>query len=98
MRHVVGYFCCLGFLSGVLIYLGVFQGLVRSSQATVRDIITVLGLDPEVGPTVKYAFHVGGVALSPAVALGHLAAIVFSTVGLLALILYFLLSWMMPAR
>ena len=98
VTRVIGYLVCLAFVTLALTLLGPFFGMIENSEANVGRIIDSYRFDPAIGPWTTYTVEVFGTAFSPVIALGHLAAVVASPVGLLALLLYFLISWMMPAR
>ncbi len=98
MRHVVGYLVCVAFLTLILTALGPFLELIETSEAHVGRIIDVFRYDPDIGPWTTYTVHAFGISFSPVAMLGHIIAVVASPVGLLALLLYFLMVWVMPAR
>ena len=98
MRHVIGYLVCLTFLTLVLTLFGFFPNLIRNNDANVGATLTLLQDDPNVGPAVRYTVSVFGTSFSPVLVLGHFLAIVISPIGLFALLFYFVLAWMLPAR
>ena len=98
MKSVIGYLICLAFVSLVLTLFGPFFDMIGKSESHVGKIIDVFGFDPDIGPWTRYTVDILGTPVSPVIALGHLAAVVVSPVGLLALLLYFLISWVMPVR
>jgi hypothetical protein len=97
MRHVLGYVLCLGFLTLALPYFGLYTNLVSPGEMRVAAVIETLKFDPVIGHALQYTVQVAGASFSPLLMLGHLAAIVFSLVGFLALVLYALLAWILPA-
>lgn len=98
VRHVIGYLVCVAFLTLILTFVGPFFDLIQASETHVGRIIDVFRYDPDIGPWTSYTVHMFGLSFAPVVALGHVIAVVASPVGLLALMLYFLMAWVMPAR
>jgi hypothetical protein len=97
-RHLIGYLCCLAFVTLVLTFFGFFPGVVRNVEANAGGFLDGFSSDPTFGPAVRYTPSVFGTPFSPALALGHFIAIVISPIGLVTLLVYVLIAWMLPAR
>ena len=98
MRHLIGYLCSLAFVVLVLTFFGFFPSVVKNVEANAETYLSGLRFDPNLGPMVNYTAHAFGTSFSPALALGHLIAIIVSPIGLFALLFYSLIAWMLPAR
>jgi len=98
VTRLIGYLICLGAVSLVLTIFGPFFDMIGQSDAHIGKIIDAFGFDPAIGPWTRYTVDIFGTSFSPVIALGHLIAVVASPAGLLALLLYFLISWVMPVR
>lgn len=97
-RHLIGYLCCLAFVTLALTFFGFFPTVVKNVEANAETYLNGLRYDPNFGPLVSFTAHVFGASFSPALAIGHLVAIVVSPIGLFTLLLYALITWMLPAR
>ena len=96
MRHIIGFFLCLAFITLILTFSAPFVGWVRNSDTHVTSVVDTLAFDPDLGPMTRYTVQVFGMSFSPALAIGHVAAIVVSPIGLLAVMLYYLLARVLP--
>lgn len=97
-RHVIGYLCCLAFITLALTFFQFFPDVVRNVEASANTVVDGLKSDPTLGPAARLTVHAFGESFSPALVLGHFVAIMLSPIGLIALLGYILLSWMLPAR
>lgn len=97
-RHVIGYLCCLVFITFVLTFFRFFPDTVRNIEANTTGVINGMGSDPAYAGLFAYPVHVFGVSFSPALVLGHLLGLILSPIGLFALLFYFVLNWMLPVR
>ncbi len=97
-RHLVGYLCCLAFITLVLTFFQFFPDVVRNIEANANTVIDGFKSDPTLGPAARFTVRVFGESLSPALVLGHFVAIILSPIGLFALLFYIVISWMLPVR
>ena len=97
-RFLLGYLCCLAFVTFVMTFFGFFPTVVRNVEANAGAFLDGFSSDPTLGPIVRYTAYAFGTSFSPVLALGHFIAIVISPIGLFTLLVYFLISWIMPAR
>jgi len=99
MRHVVGFLICLAFVSAALATFGAFSPLTKNSDASVGAVVQAMeagGIQASVDHSTAPAPVVD--TISPLRDLGHFVAIVISPVGALALGLYLVVIWALPAR
>ena len=95
---MIGYLCCLVFITLALTFFNFFPDVVRNVEANANTVIDGLKFDPTLGTAVRFTVRLFGETFSPALVLGHFLAIVLSPIGLFALLFYVLISWMLPAR
>lgn len=95
---MIGYLCVLAFITLVLTFFQFAPDMVRNIEANANTVLDGLKPDPTFGPAVRYTVHLFGGSFSPALVFGHFVAIVLSPIGLFALLVYILISWMLPAR
>jgi len=97
-RHIIGYLCCLVFITFVLTFFGFFAGIVRDIEANTGIVMDGFKTDPTFGPMISYTAHPFGTSFSPALALGHVVGIIVSPIGLFALLFYVVIAWMLPVH
>jgi hypothetical protein len=97
-RHVIGYLCCLVFITFVMTFFRFFPDTVRNIEANTTSVLGAIGSDPAYARAFAYTVHIFGVSFSPPLVLGHLLGIILSPIGLFALLFYFVLNWMLPVR
>lgn len=97
-RHVIGYLVCLTFVTLVLTFFGFFTNIVRNIEANAGVFLDGFRTDPTFGPMINYTVHAFGASFSPALALGHVVAIIISPIGLFTLLFYFVIAWMLPVH
>ena len=95
---MIGYLCCLAFITLILTFFQFFPDVVRNIEANANTVIDGFKSDPTLGPAARFTVHAFGGSFSPALALGHFVAIVLSPIGLFALLFYVVITWMLPAR
>jgi hypothetical protein len=95
---LIGYLCCLAFITLALTFFQFFPDVVRNVEANANTVIDGLKTDPTLGAPARFTLRLFGESFSPALVLGHVIAIVVSPIGLFALVLYTVISWMLPAR
>lgn len=95
---MIGYLCCLAFITLALTFFQFFPDVVRNVEASANTVVEGLKFDPTVGPAARFTVRLFGESFSPALVLGHFVAIVVSPIGLFALVFYVIISWMLPAR
>ncbi len=71
---------------------------MRNVEASANTVVEGLKFDPALGPAARFTVRLFGESFSPALVLGHFVAIVVSPIGLFALVVYVIISWMLPAR
>ena len=98
MKHLIGYSICLAFTSVVLTFLGFSANLTSGSEAQVGAIFDALETHPDIGNVIHYTLDLFGTPFTPMLAAGDFLALVFSPVGATAVLLYLLVSWILPAR
>jgi hypothetical protein len=94
---VIGYLCCLAFITLALTFFRFFPDVVRNVEANANTVVAGLKFDPALGAAARFTVRLFGQTFSPALVLGHFLAIVVSPIGLFALLFYVLLAWMLPA-
>jgi hypothetical protein len=95
---LIGYLCCLAFITLTLTFFPFFPGVVRNVEANANIVIDGLKTDPTFGAAARLTVRAFGQSFSPALVLGHVIAVVLSRIGLFALAFYVVISWMLPAR
>ena len=95
---MIGYLCCLAFITLTLTFFQFFPDVVRSVEANANTVIDGLKTDPTLGAAARLTVRLFGESFSPALVLGHFIAIVLSPIGLFALVFYIVISWMLPVR
>ena len=95
---MIGYLCCLAFVTFVLTFLASFTNVVRDIEANAGTILEGFRANPTVGPLIGYTAHPFGTSFSPALVLGHVVAIIVSPIGLFTLLLYVIIAWMLPVH
>ena len=95
---MIGYLCCLAFITLTLTFFQFFPDVVRNVEANANTVIHGLKSDPTLGAAARFTAHLFGVSFSPALVLGHLITLVISPIGLFALVFYIIIVWMLPAR
>lgn len=97
-RHLIGYLCCLAFVTFSLTFFGFFPNIVRNIEQNAGTFLDGFASDPTLGPIVHYTAHPLGLSFSPALVFAHFVGIVVSPIGLFTLLFYFVIVWMLPAR
>lgn len=95
---MIGYLCCLAFITLTLTFFQFFPDVVRTIEANATTITDGLRSDPTFGAAARFTVRPFGGSLSPALLLGHFIALVVSPIGLFALAFYVVILWMLPAR
>ena len=95
---MIGYLCCLAFITLALTFFQFFPDVVRNVEANANTIVDGLKSDPTLGAATRFTVRAFGGSFSPALVLGHFIALVISPIGLFALVFYSVIVWMLPAR
>ncbi len=95
---MIGYLCCLAFITLTLTFFRFFPDVVRNVEANANTVIDGLKFDPTLGGAARFTVRLFGETFSPALVFGQLLAIVLSPIGLFALLFYVIIAWMLPAR